>query len=255
MGETGRRPCWPRSRLRGCRRRASRGRAAVLVDEVVGVHLEAAEERAGCRGRSRAGVGIFGVLHQLGEQDVGVEEVDAHGGVDHVGVEGRAQVGGLGLLDEAGDLAVARDLDDAEAGYIGGLNGQGGEGDVGAGVDMLPEHAAVVHLVDVVAGEDEDVFGLLGADGVDVLVDGVGGAHVPVGADALHGGQDLDELAELLGDDAGPAFADVAIEGERLVLGEDVNVAQVGVDAVGEGDVDDAVLAAERNGRLGAIAG
>ncbi len=48
-----------------------------------------------------------------------------------------------------------------------------------------------------------------------------------------------------VGDDGAPALADVAVEGERLVLGEDVDVAEVGVDAVGEGDVDDAVLAGE----------
>ncbi len=134
-------------------------------------------------------------------------------------------------------------------------DGEGGEGDVGAGVAVLLQHEGVVHLVDVVAGEDDDVLGLLGADGVDVLVDGVGGALVPGLGDALHGREDLDELAEFVGDDGAPALADVAVERERLVLGEDVDVAQVGVDAVGEGDVDDAVLAGEGDGRLGAIAG
>ena len=119
---------------------------------------------------------------------------------------------------------------------------------------VLLEHEGVVHLVDVVAGEDEDVLGLLGADGVDVLVDGVGGAGVPVFADALHGGKDLEELAELVGDDWTPALADVAVEGERLVLGEDVDVTQVGVDAVRQGDVDDAVLACKGDGGLGSIA-
>jgi hypothetical protein len=47
----------------------------------------------------------------------------------------------------------------------------------------------------------------------------------------------------------------VAVEGEGLVLGEDVDAAEVGVDAVGEGDVDDAVLAAKGDGGFGAIAG
>ncbi len=120
---------------------------------------------------------------------------------------------------------------------------------------MALHHEGVVHLVDVVAGEDEDVFGLLGANGVDVLVDGVCGALIPGLGDALHGGQDLDEFAELVGDDGAPALADMAVEGERLVLGEDVDVAKIGVNAVGEGDVDDAVLAGKRYGRLGAIAG
>ena len=66
---------------------------------------------------------------------------------------------------------------------------------------MLLQHQAVVHLVDVIAGEDENVLRLLGADGIDVLVDGVGGAHVPVLADALHGRQDFDELAQFAADD------------------------------------------------------
>ena len=78
------------------------------------------------------GVGVFGVLHQFRQQDVGVEEVDAHGGVDHVGHEGRAHGGLLGLLFKAGDFAVTRHLDDAEGRDLVGTDGQGGDGDVGA---------------------------------------------------------------------------------------------------------------------------
>ena len=69
------------------------------------------------------------------------------------------------------------------------------------------------------------------------------------------GGSSLEELAQLLGHDAGPAFADVPVERECLVLREDVDPAQAGVDAVGERDVDDAVVAAKWHGRLGAVAG
>ena len=120
---------------------------------------------------------------------------------------------------------------------------------------MVVQHAAVVHLVDVVAAQDDHVRRLFAADRVDVLIDRIGGAHVPVGAGALHGRQQLKELAQLLRHDAGPAFADVPVERERLVLGKDVNPAQARVDAVGKRDVDDAVVAAEGHGRLGAIAG
>ncbi len=114
-----------------------------------------------------------------------------------------------------------------------GIDGQRGQGDVSSGVVVMLQHLAVVHFVDVIAGEDEHVPGLFGADGINVLVDGVGGAHVPVGADALHRGKNLDEFAEFLGNDAGPAFTNMAVKRERLVLGEDVDVAQIGVDAVG----------------------
>jgi hypothetical protein len=47
----------------------------------------------------------------------------------------------------------------------------------------------------------------------------------------------------------------MAIERERLVLGEDIDLAQIGVDAVGEGYVNNAVDAAECDGRFGAVAG
>jgi len=47
----------------------------------------------------------------------------------------------------------------------------------------------------------------------------------------------------------------MTVQREGLVLGEDVNVAEIGVDAVGESDIDDAVLTGEWNGGLCAIAG
>ena len=51
-----------------------------------------------------------------------------------------------------------------------------------------------------------------------------------------------------------PAGGDVAIEAAGLVLGQDEDAAQVAVDAVGQGEVDDAVESAERDGRLGTVA-
>ena len=120
---------------------------------------------------------------------------------------------------------------------------------------MLRHHERVVHFVDVVAGEDEAVLGFLGTNRVDVLENGIGGALIPALRDALHGRKNLDELTEFTGDDRTPALADVAIETEGLVLGEDVDLAEVGVDAVGKGDVDDAILPGKRYGRLGAVAG
>jgi len=149
---------------------------------------------------------------------------------------------------------VVGDIDHAKMTAVGWVGGQGGDGDVGAGVLVLLEHALVIHFVDVVAGEDDHVLWLLGANGIDVLIDGVGRPHVPVLADPLHGGQNLDELSDFSAEDV-PAFADLAIERKRLVLGQDINAAQSGVDAVGKRDVDDAVDAAKGDGRLGAVAG
>jgi hypothetical protein len=98
------------------------------------------------------------------------------------------------------------------------------------------------------------VLGLFAADRVDVLVNGIGRAHVPVGARPLHRRHQLIELAQLLRHNPRPPFADVPVQRQRLVLGQDINLAQPGVDAVGERDVDDAVMPAKRHCRFGPIA-
>ena len=98
---------------------------------------------------------------------------------------------------------------------------------VTAGAALLVEaqHLRVVHLVDVIARQHDHVARVLAHDRVEVLVDRVGRALIPVLADALLRRQDLDELAELLRDDA-PAHADVPVERQRLVLRGDEDAAQ-----------------------------
>ena len=127
-----------------------------------------------------------------------------------------------------------------------------GHGHVGAGIHVLLKHLPVIHLVDVIAGENDDVVGVLAADGINILINGVGGSQIPVGGDAHLRRQDFDEFAEA--HQRRPALADVAVEAERFVLRQDENAAQVAVDAIGKRDVDDAVDAAEGDGGLGAVA-
>jgi len=115
------------------------------------------------------------------------------------------------------------------------------------------QHAPVVHLVNVIAGEDEHVLGLLGTDGINVLIDRVRRAHIPVIADPLHRGENFNELSYLAADDI-PTFTDVPVERKSFVLGKDEDAAQFGVNAIGKRDIDDAVDAAEGDGRFGAIA-
>ena len=85
---------------------------------------------------------------------------------------------------------------------------------------------------------------VLALDGVEVLIHRVGRAKVPVVAHALLRGQDLDELAQLFRDHA-PGLSDVAVEREGFVLRRDEDPPQAGVDAVAEGEIDDAVGPAE----------
>ena len=109
----------------------------------------------------------------------------------------------------------------------------------------------VVHLVDVIAGENEDRVGGVVLDDVDVLEHGVGRPAVPLG-DAAAGDVRLKELhAALVSVEIpGPAKPDVVIERAGVVLRQDHDIVDVGVDAIRQGEVDDPVFATERNSGL-----
>ena len=127
-------------------------------------------------------------------------------------------------------------------------------GNVRAGIHMLLEHAAVIHFVNMVARQNKNVFGALAADGINILINRVGGASVPVGGHALLRRQQLDELAESTVEKA-PAALHVADQALRLVLGADADAAHTRVDAVGERKIDDTKFAAEWHGGLCAPVG
>src|SRR5712691_1585824 len=229
------------------------GVLGVFIDEVVGKDAVLRNDaRKNVLAKIVAGLGILGVREKNGNQQVGIEDVNSHRSIAVARVV-RRLFRDSRLFLEADDAPILVGLNHTE--LFRGLGGgyfDGCDGDLGAGVAVLLEHAAVVHLVDVIAGEDEDEFRALAADGVDVLVDVVGGALIPLLRDAHLRREDFDVIAEA--GEGRPSGADVAVQAEGLVLGEDENAAEIRIDAVREGDVDDAVESAERNGRLGAVA-
>jgi len=62
--------------------------------------------------------------------------------------------------------------------------------------------------------------------------------------DSLHGRNHFNELVQFAGEKV-PAFANMAGEFQGFVLGEDEDAADIGIDAVGKGEIDDAVCAAK----------
>ena len=97
--------------------------------------------------------------------------------------------------------------------------------DIGVVPAVPVQHFSIIHLVNMVAGENQHMFWLFRTDGVNVLVNRVRRAHVPVGAYPLHGGQNFNKLPQLLGHNARPSFADVPVERQRLVLRKNVDTA------------------------------
>ena len=127
-----------------------------------------------------------------------------------------------------------------------------GDREVVAALLVEREHGIHVHQVDVVAAENADVRRLLVEDQVEILVDGVRRAAEPV-RPAAHLGRDrIDELPDV--ERESPGADDVLDERVRLELGEDLDLRETRVHEVVQDEVDDPVAAAERHGRLRAVA-
>ena len=73
---------------------------------------------------------------------------------------------------------------------------------------MHREERAIVHLVDVIAGENQNEARIMRANNIEILVHGIGRAAIPLTTDALRGRQNFHEFA-CAGLEPGPAVYQV----------------------------------------------
>ena len=199
------------------------------------------------------GTRVGGVAFQGLDQEFPVEHVDAHGSHGRLGIPRRGR-GIDRFLVEFGDAVVVVDGHHAEAGGFVQRHLDDTHRDVSGVFLVESDHRAVVHFVNVIAGQYEHLVGRVLADQVEVLVNAVCRAEVPVLPHLLLRRDDLDELAELAAQVA-PAAMDVLDQRLRLVLRHDEDLPDSGIDAVGQGEIDDTELARERGRGFGADLG
>src|SRR5487761_2219975 len=101
----------------------------------------------------------------------------------------------------------------------------------------------------MVPGKNHHEFGIVGAQDIDVLEHRIRSALIPFFLNALLGGQEFDELVEFAPQQP-PAALDMLDQAVRLVLGDDSDAADAGIDAVGKRKIDDPELSAERYTRF-----
>jgi hypothetical protein len=88
-----------------------------------------------------------------------LKDIDAHAAQRHVGIaRHRRRIGRF--LDEVGDPAAFIDRHDAEAAGRLTRHFDAGDRAFGTALDVVNQHDGVVHLVDVIAGENHHVLGL-----------------------------------------------------------------------------------------------
>ena len=134
-------------------------------------------------------------------------------------------------------------------------SGDRGDGDFGALLHVVFDHAGDVHAVDVIAAEDGHHVRIGLLHQVDVLINGVGRALIPgfiLGAH-LRGHRDheliLQQAAEL------PALAEVLQQRLAAELRQHIDGIDPRVDEIAQHEVDDPVLAAKGDGRFGPFVG
>ena len=187
------------------------------------------------------GIGVVG--EQRRAQHRPGENVNAHGGEIALRL--------LRLFGKARDAHVLIDGHDAEAAGLLPRHGLDRNGEIRAHELVEVEHQVIVHLVEMVAGEDDDILGVVAVEKVDVVVNRVGGAFIPFAAglrgirrENVHAAPGRVQIPRR-------ARAEIPVEQRRLILDQHADGVNAGVDAVGKGKIDHAVFPAERNGRLG----
>ena len=116
---------------------------------------------------------------------------------------------------------------------------------------MEAQHLGIVHFINVVPRKDEYVFRIVAVDEIDILIDSIGSPHEPFpGISAFDMRRQNGYTAVFLVQIPGNTDADVLIQTQRLILGQNAHGIHAGIDTVTEWKVDDTESAAVSNSRF-----
>ena len=202
------------------------------------------------------------------DEDIGFEDIDTHRGkaafrTDPVPLYLEQSLGSQETIDhlrimrffnEFCDGSFTVDFEQAHPGSLLAGNRVDTERDVCLRLSVMVDKPAVIHPVEVVAGEDEHLVGLEVCCVYHRRPDSVSRPLEPVRTvRRLFRGQDVDktvcEGVELV------SLHDVTVQARRHELREDEDALDPGVDAVRDRDVYKSVLPGEADGRFRAMEG
>src|SRR5262249_45473603 len=134
------------------------------------------------------------------------------------------------VVDELDD-PVPLQAQDAETRHALARNRHDPDRDLGAIVDMSLQERSVIHLVEMVPGQDEDIVAVARKEADHLLADGIGSALIPIRALlGLLGGEDLDEALREGGE--AKRVRDVAVQRSGLKLRQHEDLAEPRVDRI-----------------------
>ena len=119
---------------------------------------------------------------------------------------------------------------------------------------MLGDDAAKIHPIKLIAAQNQHVFKIVVEKMEQVFPHGVGCALVPRGvAQRLFRSEDFHKTAREMIEFVG--LRDMPMQRRRIEMREQINAAQIGVDAIGDRDIHEPVFTGQGDGRLGALLG
>ena len=172
-------------------------------------------------------------------QRAAVKEVDSHGGLVPLGISRQTKLrqkwgrdaqaveqAGIGrLFDKMGDAAIDVSLHDAESFSRLALYRQGRDGQLCLGGEMTFHQLAVIHLVKLITAKNEEIFPGFLEEVFQILPHRIGRPLVPTGTrrsllcrENLHKTSRAENVEFV-------SSANVLMQGSRVELGQDVNVA------------------------------
>ena len=148
-----------------------------------------------------AGVFVFVVFFQQFIKIIGIKDIDPHAG-ERFGVVSRHGWRIRRFFDKVDNLVVAIYMHHAKRGCFCNRHRKTRHGAARTFFDVVDQHVGVILLVDVVPGEDNDVFRVVAANDVEVLGHGIRRAAVPVlPVNALLRREQIDKLVHLFAEE------------------------------------------------------
>ncbi|MPN06932.1 hypothetical protein SDC9_154189 [bioreactor metagenome] len=139
-------------------------------------------------------------------------------------------------------------IHDAEAMRLLHGNRQHGDGRHCVLLNVEVQHCAIVHLIDMIPRQNQNIFRIILIDKLRVLIDCVCGSGIPSAIHPRHIGRQHKHAAVHAVEIPVLSGADVAIQRERPILRQDADGVNIGIHAVAQREINNAIFAPERHG-------
>ena len=112
-------------------------------------------------------------------QEIGIEYINTHGCQGHIRIAGHGcRI--LGLLYEFGNEVVLIDLHHTQSISLRFRNRNTGYGYGRSHADVVHDQRRIIHLVNMIACQNQNIFRVVIPDNVNILINSVGRALIPV---------------------------------------------------------------------------